>query len=206
MGAPGCTFKSSICVCPPKRPVSSLLGAARGMLAEPLPCPAHGQPHRPGCALRHQALLVFQPVPWEEPQSPPAGAPQPPSHPPRSTASSPTSRVPWAGPVTKSSATAGFGCMAQVVFQGVGLFGGEIFIFHGCFCPPGTFLAAFPSPLVSWLLGYDARSIPSHRLSLCRRVLGCAVPPGRHLHRHLPARSQALSHVLALSVCLSPWG
>lgn len=189
---------------PTKGPVSSVLGAAPRGATEPSPCLGTVLP--PRWAFSHRALLVFQPAPGEVHHSPPqlpSPAP-PPAFPPADS--------PRAGPAT--NLVSSIWCHHRARVHGVGGCSGrgsvlrEILIFHGCFCPPGTFLAAFPpTPRVSaaGLCCPHGGSIPSHGLSSQRRILGSTVTHGRHLHSHLPLLApKALSHVSAAGGYLCP--
>lgn len=124
----------------------------------------------------------------------------------------PPADSPRAGPAT--NLVSPIWCHHRARVHGVGGCSGrgsvlrEILIFHGCFCPPGTFLAAFPlTPRVSAarLCCPRGGSIPSHGLSSQRRILGSTVTHGRHLHSHLPLLApKALSHVSAAGGYLCP--
>lgn len=116
----------------------------------------------------------------------------PPAALPGSTAFPPTESPGW--PCCQLCCHHGAWVRGSCGSSGCGSILGEILVFHRCFCPQGTFLAAFPPTphvLTARPQSPCSGSIPSHGPPSWRRVLGSTVLHRRHLHPHRPpARSQ----------------
>lgn len=115
------------------------------------PRPACGQPCRPGCAFSHRALLVFQPAPWDVHHSPPS--------PPRLCRQLSHGQSPPGWPCHQIRCHHGAWVHGTCGCSGCGSVLGEILLFHGCFCPPATFLATFPPPLTPQLPGCSPHAV-----------------------------------------------
>lgn len=170
-------FTSFSCICSPKGPVLSLLGAAPGGCQQsPRPQPALS-PWRHFVPLSIPGLLATL---GKFTTAPPAALLS-------SATSSSTSSIPWAGPATKSGATTGLGAWHVRLFRVCECLGRNTCLSQMLLSIPYVFSCLPSTPHISTtrLQFPFSRSIPSHGLPSWRRVLGNAVL--HHLHPHLPA-------------------